>query len=827
MGNQDMRIEALKKGPRLGGLSRWTSIAIGRGRGIMAATVVFNPFGLPFVKRPQLHPRLISFVALATTAVFLFCAPHRLPEVQAPADSLAPILALPSSLQGALGEYYASPPHREDFARVVLKFVRHGPAVDPETRDTVRGIRRLFDFDPLHQMSDEQVMNWALRAFDAVDQDHDGVLSENEQWIPRNIGMVGVLRAGCPIPLPAKDDRVVGITVNSGTLVSTFTVAGQEAETTVIRLNINATSKKNYIFAASRTPVIWQVTGDVSGISTMIVTGPRGADKHIQAGVSGLEVSKVVFRGMDKCLATEPNDSAAAQATLEMLLKRAPDVSNPYLGEYAGFQLATTLTADAKTKPAGPPEGFDTAAWSRSLMYSDGLAPLSGNSIISDEVAEPYNVLPGWAGISQLAHDGVLALDDVRPVTDLRVPNDGTQAIGLLDRGKLWIKKEMPEMPAALSGADFMLLPGVKPPPIYGDICLFSAKSGTAISSQPFCKDRETPLPVAGPENTCRFKGDAAFAETLQKKYQEYRAMPAYRGQDLFRYDRISGTDAADAFLIPSGQNAAVTGKAGDDVYFLPLRKGVHRIIEKPSAAETNTLVFADVSSAESPAMVLERDANDLRIRAIRGASAFVTIENWFVPGKRKPVACLAFPPKFDMISAYDAGVWAHELSLREPRPPETHIITEDVPRKRIVKPLPPGTELQSLSADQSASGTPPPLGMNGQKYGQIQVRVWPGKAPVLLMLGAYQPVHWQIIQTNGATIAAILLTGEYRQTAEINVAGVPVYNVSGSFTAENIFLASETMDRQQKQWISAVTGIPPTLMHFQNMHETDSFDVK
>lgn len=66
-------------------------------------------------------------------------------------------------------------------------------------------------------------------------------------------------------------------------------------------------------------------------------------------------------------------------------------------------------------------------------------------------------------------------------------------------------------------------------------------------------------------------------------------------------------------------------------------------------------------------------------------------------------------------------------------------------------------------------------IDQSGQQATTLQVAVHEPDAPVLLLLGAYEPTVWSVGWTRGTRIAAVVLTGYHRQQVTGLPAGVPL----------------------------------------------------
>jgi Ca2+-binding EF-hand superfamily protein len=345
----------------------------------------------------------------------------------------------------------------------------------------------------------------ARKAFRTMDTDGDGMLSQEEQQAAQRINRVenemGQISAACKLPALQADEKVVYIGVYEGKAVSAVSLAGQVEETDVIPVDIEKGTGKIYLVASSFIPVIWQLKGDTGRISHLVLAGPSIPDGtsnndmgngKINSGATGIDADKVTFRHARVCGLSEYQQNAMKQDHVKYVLKalvgRVPDVVEMDYGVSDLHLLDDRVSKGASAErgtPAPAPDGFDPDAWAVHVQYMPGgLIDLKGDKVVSDAPAVPYEVLPKWAGIAKLVHDGALTyLADSGEPPRIIVATPGGGSTTIVGAAKVnlsghadvhmartrgfKIVKNIPYYPPGLYGgfsAHFVIARGVVPP---------------------------------------------------------------------------------------------------------------------------------------------------------------------------------------------------------------------------------------------------------------------------------------------------------------------------------------------------------------------------
>jgi hypothetical protein len=700
----------------------------------------------------------------------------------------------------------------------------------------IRILQEYLEYDPDKNgtLTKYETADLAGKAFDTLDADHDGQLAGQERLVLASLAKSAAFRAACTAKAPAPDEKLVVVSGEEGRLISTVSLAGQDRTTTAASIVIAPGKEKIYLVAAQDRPMIWLVSGDVKRVTNMAVAGTVNDESgRIEAGVVGLPAGKVSFHDRQTCLPAVGTpltslDKEGAARDLIWFFHRNADVLDGRIRMFGMKLDGNTLSFIPDEKQTEVPAGFDPQTWQAFITNYDGVIDLTKAPVVSDETAEPYEILPGYAGLAQLVARGMVVSSP--PVGYTPGGNIDAAAVAALEylAQRFWIVRDLPALPADVY-ANFILAKGIKLPEKTESACVVSQETGRALTGGASCDILGYPVEPGGPEGECVYKNDPQFKEVLRQKYLQYSAAGSL-GATGYETE-FSGTNNDDTIFM-KGKNAVaqIKGLAGRDFYFIPLKKGQYTVTEQP-AAETNTLVFADMPKSESPDLVFKRpDSTSLQIKLKTQGKPFIKISNWFGggAGQVKPVSCFVFLPEFDILSANEIDAWGRRqvlaLPLREFKPG----LNKTAPARQILQDLPPGTVVHYLGMDESAEGLKPPPGVKGDSYGRVDVRVWPTKAPVYLMLGSFNPAHWVIRADKNAQIAGILLTGHGRQSIESNLPGIPVKNVSAENVPENHYLgAHKNMMGSKDKTIETLTGMPRARIHFQYQHQGTVFEVR
>lgn len=293
------------------------------------------------------------------------------------------------------------------------------------------------------------------------------------------------------LPGPAGGAQVVLVGTYAADTISTATVAGQDEETRTARVVIEPGTDPLYVILTSSNATIWRFEGEVSRVQDLVIVSIRAQ------GVVGIDANRITFARVspagsgsasmfdqddggedgptpeDGCIVSfyevdsEPGE--AARAFVESKLGRPVDVMA------AAYQVGTiflpSATIAASVVPPVP-AGLDRRLYVRGTFFAPGgLLEIDPAAVVSQEPAQPYEVLPSEMGLAQLVGSGAL------------VPGDGET---------FYVSRPIPRFPAGLSGShavSFLLGRGVPMPPgDPGHSCVISEETGLPLANESLCR---------------------------------------------------------------------------------------------------------------------------------------------------------------------------------------------------------------------------------------------------------------------------------------------------------------------------------------------------
>lgn len=339
---------------------------------------------------------------------------------------------------------------------------------------------------------------------------------------PRNSAWA--MSPDCYIPSPDGAD-IAEIKALRSYTVSNIAVAGQDRGTGVIRVEIAHESRPLYLVLVAGSPIIWQITGDVARIKNVILAGnerPAG----IEAGLTGVAKDKVTFISAGGCINNSSLSTLLRQSdSLRNNGRASKNAKQMYItipistegkrntGQFMRARVSSSqiiLDGLPKTLNANPaPQGIDPAVWSTFLDFvPGGIENLRNLTVVSDIKAEPYVVLPGWAGIVQLVMQGSLVPErSVRSKHSFMSTSHMPIGSSPPNQMRYRIVKDIGWFPNDLTGSTAPQITLAKGVPLpkgdFGHVCI---------------KSEETGQPVAG---TCMYR--IMSPEAVQAFHQRQR----------------------------------------------------------------------------------------------------------------------------------------------------------------------------------------------------------------------------------------------------------------------------------------------------------------
>lgn len=120
-----------------------------------------------------------------------------------------------------------------------------------------------------------------------------GKLKKNIKNTKSNIAIKSNLK--CKLPPLKKKSELFLIKAGKGSNLSSVSVAGQSFETSTANIFIEDGTTPLYVVLASDNPIIWKFSGATERLKTLVVSGRARTNKNVNAGVMGLERSRVHF----------------------------------------------------------------------------------------------------------------------------------------------------------------------------------------------------------------------------------------------------------------------------------------------------------------------------------------------------------------------------------------------------------------------------------------------------------------------------------------------------------------------------------------------------
>ncbi|MEP0951254.1 MAG: hypothetical protein ABJG96_04725 [Paracoccaceae bacterium] len=332
-----------------------------------------------------------------------------------------------------------------DLSLSIDEIRRLSPILRPNSARQIETRRREFDLNSdgiltLEEMDAESAKQFAqqrphvLGDLLAMDANNDGILTTEDIIATFEVlsktpeaQLSALEHKGCDMPTVSDDAEIILFNVKRAEAVSTVAVSGLDQETRAGSIRIEAGTRPIYLIATSRSPLILKITGATDRLEHVVIASENGL------GVVGVPAEYVSFVPQFACsLDARRWNSADAQmqadAQLSVYLGRVPD---QHIHEQ---RLDTTALPSGVNNAKQPVKrgGVTIITGNRRVqMTENGLVDLGvaqedpvdlllrafpagiSSSIPEDVVtlagsAEAYDILPSWAGITQLVDAGAL-----------------------------------------------------------------------------------------------------------------------------------------------------------------------------------------------------------------------------------------------------------------------------------------------------------------------------------------------------------------------------------------------------------------------------------
>lgn len=238
----------------------------------------------------------------------------------------------------------------------------------------------------------------------------------------REIEMATDMTETCGFPEVPPKAQIILVESASGTGLSTVGLGDEVSMVTVGDVRIEPGEEPLYIVLYGMLPMIWRFDGATERV-VQVVAGVRGSDAGgaLKAGVTGLPAARVFVPEFHECAKIIAGlDEAAAKHAARKL------------GAMLGRPVTTTLvisTLNTAVVPSGRfengmvlPGAVEVPVGTRGetmwramqIKHQGGLLQIAPGDVRSRAKPMPYELLPGSAGLAQLADRGAIEILETR-----------------------------------------------------------------------------------------------------------------------------------------------------------------------------------------------------------------------------------------------------------------------------------------------------------------------------------------------------------------------------------------------------------------------------
>jgi hypothetical protein len=225
------------------------------------------------------------------------------------------------------------------------------------------------------------------------------------------------------LPEAPRDVQMVQLSTLQGAGLSTAVLGSQDVETSTTEVQIAPGTQPLYLVLSSTQPVIWRITGAVGRVERLVLsseTGQPGKDYDPMplTGETGVPEDRVFTVRRVGCLGGfDPHQGEKAQEAADFVEHQSG--RRVELQQGASW-AARFLVPSAQLEKIQIPWlsilhhlfGLDTPeqALQFQLMarWPQGVIPIPAGRVVSTRSVEPYEVMPGAAGLQQLVRNGTL-----------------------------------------------------------------------------------------------------------------------------------------------------------------------------------------------------------------------------------------------------------------------------------------------------------------------------------------------------------------------------------------------------------------------------------
>ena len=275
-------------------------------------------------------------------------------------------------------------------------------------------------------------------------------------------------RVVCAVPAPSTGAKVVLLSTAGARGRSSATIGSQDNVTWTAGVEIEAGSEPLYVVLVANAPIIWRFSGAVERLEHIVLsstrTGSNQTNKNQEplVGASGVPAKRLTFVKSPKCFRPfarlKSIDGAVTVARVRNAIRKKLDVIE-------SFHRVGSVSLPSMTPGEGPQRPAVPSFYGRYSLGQDNVIQIDPHSVIASRPVEPYDLLPGEAGLAQLVALG---------------------ALSRVEKNEYIIHRKI-RFPPGLSGVSrlgFLLLRGV-PEPVGdpGSACVVSEETGAPLSS--------------------------------------------------------------------------------------------------------------------------------------------------------------------------------------------------------------------------------------------------------------------------------------------------------------------------------------------------------
>lgn len=400
-------------------------------------------------------------------------------------------------------------------------------ATAPNAREQDRRDRmfaRIFqlDTDGDGRLVENELASAFNRQFARIDTNRDGSVSSSEYRAgSRTVKFAQEIARLplCILPEPAPGSKAVTIAAISGQLGSTVAIGGQDHETSIVEVQIEAGKTPLFILLMTEDPAIWDISGATGRVSQVIVLShSRDEAGNAMAGVTGIAQAKIHFA--DDCFPVRKarNQANLGSSQLENVIAAVTGLETRAASGRIGTAFLPSLQVERFNVGASAPEGFDPDIW---WTVTDerprGLGDPELKDIVSATSVEPYELLPAEFGLARLVYQGIVEPTEHNNEYRLLQPLERFPG-GLKDSG--WFS--------------FVLSEGIaRPEGDFGRGCLYAADGETVIEGD-YCtrypRGNAVQIRMAGNGKSCLYRYGGEIAGCFPEDGGPLRAVERKQG---------------------------------------------------------------------------------------------------------------------------------------------------------------------------------------------------------------------------------------------------------------------------------------------------------